>query len=120
MTFNTWTWLNFFLVIINQQLAMPTSFQDLIKSEKPVLVDFHATWCGPCKMMTPILQELKKDVGENLTIIKVDIDQQPGIARTYNVQSVPTLALFRNGQLKWRQSGVIPAAQIKRAIQPHL
>ena len=99
---------------------MPTSFQELIKSDQPLLVDFHATWCAPCKMIAPILQDLKKELGSKLTIIKIDIDKQLGIAHTYQVQSVPTLVLFKNGQLLWRQSGVLSANDIKRAVQPHL
>lgn len=99
---------------------MPASFQELIKSGKPVLVDFHADWCGPCKMMAPVLQDLKKDLGDKLTIVKVDIDQNPALARSLVIQSVPTLVLFRDGKNLWRQSGVVSAAQIKSAVQQYL
>ncbi|MCF3108390.1 thioredoxin [Niabella sp. CC-SYL272] len=91
---------------------MAANFQTLINGEKPVLVDFTATWCGPCKMMKPVLEEVKSNMGEKVTIIKVDIDQSPQAAAFYHVQSVPTLILFKKGQIVWRQSGVIPATQL--------
>lgn len=96
---------------------MAATFQTLINGEKPVLVDFTATWCGPCKMMKPVLEEVKSKVGENVTIIKVDIDQSPQAASFYQVQSVPTLILFKKGQVIWRQSGVIPAAQLTGILE---
>lgn len=99
---------------------MENSFQKLIQADKPVLVDFHATWCGPCKMMSPILAELKKDLGKQLTIVKVDIDRQPAIANALNVQSVPTLVLFRAGKVLWRQSGVVNKPTLKNVVKPHL
>jgi thioredoxin 1 len=92
------------------------SFSELIQGEKPVLVDFSAEWCGPCKMMPPILKELKQLTGENLTILKLDIDKNPLVARSYNIQSVPTIILFQKGEIKWRQSGVIQAKQLKTMI----
>jgi thioredoxin 1 len=98
----------------------PTTFQELIAGDKPVLVDFFAEWCGPCRMMPPILNELKAMVGEQATVIKVDVDKNPGAAATYQVRGVPTLIIFKNGQPVWRRSGVVNAAQLKEAMLPHL
>jgi thioredoxin 1 len=89
------------------------TFSDIIQGEKPVLVDFSAEWCGPCKMMPPILKELKQMTGETLTILTLDIDKNPKVAASFNIQSVPTMILFKKGEIKWRQSGVIQAGQLK-------
>ena len=92
------------------------SFGDLIQGDKPVLVDFSAEWCGPCKMMPPILKELKEKMGDTVTILKLDIDRSPAVASAYGIQSVPTLMVFRSGQIKWRQSGVTRADQLKYVL----
>lgn len=92
------------------------TFDEIIDSETPVLVDFTATWCGPCKMMAPILQELKNDLGDKVKIIKIDIDKNRNIAEQMQVQSVPTLMIFKKGQLQWKQSGVQSASTLAQVI----
>ena len=96
------------------------TFQEVINQDKPVLVDFFAEWCGPCKMMSPILDDVKKRVGENASIIKIDVDKNPQAAATYQVRGVPTLILFKNGKPLWRQSGVVPANELERLIKENL
>lgn len=96
------------------------TFQEIINQDKPVLVDFFATWCGPCKMMSPILDDVKNRVGENASIIKIDVDKNPQAAATYQVRGVPTLILFKNGKPLWRQSGVVPANELEKLINLNL
>ncbi|MFN3917509.1 MAG: thioredoxin [Flavobacteriales bacterium] len=96
-----------------------SKFNELINSETPALVDFFATWCGPCKAMSPILDELKTKIGNSAHIIKVDIDKNPNAASAYGVRGVPTLILFKKGEIMWRQSGVISAGDLKKIIQQH-
>ena len=95
------------------------TFQDVINSGKPVLVDFSAEWCGPCKMMAPILKEAKDKLGDTATIIKIDVDRNRGAAEHFQIQGVPTLILFKNGDIKWRQSGVVPANTLVQVINEY-
>ncbi len=96
---------------------MKTSFSDLISSQTPTVIDFFATWCGPCRMVGPILEDLKSDLGEGVRVFKIDVDQNPVLASQYKVHSVPTLMIFKNGKLQWRESGVRSKAELKRVIQ---
>jgi thioredoxin 1 len=101
---------------MNQATNKTETFSAIINGEKPVLVDFTAEWCGPCKMMKPVLEELRQKMGDAIRIIKVDIDQSPQASAFYNVSSVPTLILFQKGNILWRQSGVVPAAPLQKII----
>ena len=94
-------------------------FEKLIGGAKPTLVDFYATWCGPCKMQAPILEEVKKRVGDTANILKVDIDQNQELAAQYRVQSVPTLIMFKNGEAVWRAVGVQAADILEAKIYDH-
>lgn len=95
------------------------TFQEIINQDKPVLVDFFATWCGPCQMMAPILEEVKSRVGEGAAIVKIDVDRNPQAAAAFQIQGVPTLMLFKKGQVIWRQAGVVPAHELERLIRTH-
>ncbi len=101
-------------------MASGKSFSEIINSEQPVLVDFYATWCGPCQMMQPILQETAAKVGAKAKIIKIDVDKNPLAASKFQVRGVPTLILFQNGKPVWRQSGVVPAHQLIQVIDRQL
>ena len=98
---------------------MANKFSEIINNETPTLVDFYADWCGPCKMMKPILEELKKKTGDALTILKIDIDKNQSTAHTYRIKSVPTLILFKQGKIVWQQSGVLPITELHKIIQPY-
>ena len=97
-----------------------SKFQELISQDEPVLVDFFAEWCGPCKMQAPILEDLKKRVNDQATIIKIDVDKNQDVAAKYGIRSVPTLMIFKNGEIKWKQSGVFPAEELERLIKENI
>jgi thioredoxin 1 len=101
-------------------MANQTPFAQLVQSETPVLVDFSAEWCGPCKMLAPVLSEVKKRVGDKVKIIKIDIDKNQSLANSLNIQSVPTLIVFQNGETKWRQSGVMTAVQLENVLRQYM
>lgn len=94
-------------------------FNDVINGNQLTLVDFYATWCGPCKMMHPVLEQLKADLGDSIRIIKLDVDKSGDIAEAYRIQSVPTLMLFRGGKTLWRQSGAMRLADLKAIISSY-
>ena len=96
-----------------------SSFKELVNGDKPLLVDFFAEWCGPCKTQAPILKEAKDRLGDDVRIIKIDVDKNPDVARRFNVQGVPTLILFKQGQVKWRQSGVVQANTLIQLIHQY-
>lgn len=98
---------------------MKTNFKNIIDSEVPVLVDFFAEWCGPCKMLAPILKDVKSELGEQIKIVKIDVDKNQPLADQFQVRGVPTMILFRNGEQKWRQSGVLQKQELLNIIKQH-
>jgi thioredoxin 1 len=95
-------------------------FNELIATDTPLLVDFFAEWCGPCKMMKPILNDVKLLLGEQVRIIKIDVDKNPAIAQQFSIQGVPTLMLFKNSEILWRQSGVVQASRLAEIIKKYV
>lgn len=99
---------------------MKGKFESIISDSRPVIVDFHAVWCSPCKIQSPILKEVATELGDNIRIIKIDVDQNSEIAGKYNIQSVPTLIIFKKGKLLWRQSGVVSKSQLKGILMQNI
>jgi thioredoxin 1 len=97
-----------------------SSFEELVNTDVPVLVDFFATWCGPCQMMAPVLSQVKESLGEGVSIIKVDVDKNPALAQRFQIQGVPTFMLFKKGASLWRQSGMMSKHDLIQKITPHL
>ncbi|MGI6320804.1 MAG: thioredoxin [Bacteroidales bacterium] len=99
---------------------MSGKFKEIIGGDTPVLVDFHATWCQPCKMQSPILQELSAEMGEKIRVLKIDVAKNPAVAQAYRVQGVPTLVIFKKGKIVWRNSGVHSKEQLKGILNQFL
>jgi thioredoxin 1 len=97
-----------------------SSFKDIINSDKPVLIDFHADWCGPCKMLAPQIKQVKQQIGDKARILKIDVDKNQQLAASLQVQGVPTLMIYKQGELKWRQSGVVPAHSILSVLNQYI
>jgi thioredoxin 1 len=100
--------------------TMKSSFNNIINSETPVLVDFSADWCGPCKMLAPVLKQVKEVLGEQIKIVKIDVDKNQLLATKYQVRGVPTMLLFKNGKQLWRQSGVVQKEQLLSIVKTHI
>ncbi len=96
------------------------SFRDIIESEKPTLVDFYATWCGPCKTMAPVLDQVKNELGDSVRILKIDVDKNQTVADKFKIRGVPTFILFKNGQIVWRQSGGMDKNTMIHKIKPSI
>ncbi len=99
---------------------MKGSFNTLIQSETPVLIDFYADWCGPCKMLSPILKEVKAELGDRIKVLKIDVDSNAAIAGRYQIRGVPTMILFKEGEIRWRKSGVLPKHTLLEELKPLL
>lgn len=96
------------------------SFNDIINSDKPVLIDFYADWCGPCKALAPIIKKVAKSMGDKATVIKIDTERNQALAQKLNIRSIPTVAIFKNGEMKWRQAGVQPESVLMAELEKHL
>jgi len=107
------------VILLLKIVRMKDSFNNIINSDIPVLVDFHADWCGPCKMLAPVLKQVKEEMGTALKIVKIDVDKNQSLASTYQVRGVPTMLLFKNGKQVWRESGVLQKNDILSIIQQH-
>lgn len=96
------------------------TFKEIINSDKPTLLDFHATWCGPCKTLAPILETVKKEMKGSVRILKIDVDKNPQVADKYKIRGVPTMILFKKGEIVWRESGVMDRNTLVSKIKPSI
>lgn len=103
-----------------ENITIMSKFNEIINTDQPVLIDFSAEWCQPCKMMPPILKQVKQQFGDKIRILKVDVDKNPAIAQKWMIQNVPTLMIFKKGEMKFRQAGVIPAQQLSDIVRKFL
>jgi len=104
----------------NKSMPKKETFQEMIQGDMPVLVDFYAEWCGPCKTMAPMLEQFSKKMQGKVRVVKIDVDRNPAAAGKYQIQGVPTLMLFNKGRIAWRQSGVVPVHQLEKVVQPFI
>ena len=109
--------INDFRIRNSINMAKRAKFSDLINGEKPVLVDFHAVWCGPCKMMKPILKEVAEKAADKVRVIKIDVDKNPGISQRFQIRGVPTIILFKNGKAVWQKAGVQTTPKLLKVIE---
>ncbi len=106
-------------IVDRKSFAMKSNFNEIINGDKPVLVDFFADWCGPCKTLGPILKDAKTELGDDVKIVKIDVDKNQPLANKYQVRGVPTLILFKNGKQLWRQSGVLQKSELVQLVRSH-
>jgi thioredoxin 1 len=107
-------------ILYDKNIATMSQFDQIINSETPVLVDFYAVWCGPCKMVAPVLEDYKRKMGDKVRIVKIDVDKNPQLASRYQVSGVPTLALFKKGKMLWRKSGALPLHVLQKELSAYV